>query len=276
MKNLGFGLGLRTEHYTEILAAKTAGIPLGIDWFEVLTENYLVPGGKPLYYLDAICAEYPVALHGVSLSIGSADPLNRDYLQAIKELAKRTQAHWISDHLCWTGYAGNNMHDLLPLPYTQPVLDHVVSRILQAQDFLEQPLVLENVSSYISYKESTFSEIEFLVEIVKKTDCFLLVDINNIYVSAHNHAFNAHDYIAAIPADKVQQMHLAGHSHKEKYIIDTHDHNITDAVWQLYASAIQHFGLISTIIERDANIPPLPELLLELNKARSIAKDQTP
>jgi len=274
MKNLGFGLGLRPEHYTEILAAKTAGISLNIDWFEILTENYLVPGGNPLYYLDAICADYPIALHGVSLSIGSSDPLNKEYLTAVKALAQRTQAHWISDHLCWTGCAGHNMHDLLPLPYTPSVLEHVASRIVQVQDILQQPLVLENVSSYISYKESTLSEADFLVALVKKTGCLLLVDVNNIYVSAHNHGLNPHDYIAAIPKNAVQQLHLAGHSDKGKYLIDTHDHDINDAVWQLYAHAVQHWGLVSTVIERDANIPPLSELLLELTKARNIANSQ--
>jgi len=269
---LGFGLGLRTDHYAEILAAQHEDRSLGIDWFEILTENYLVPGGKPLYYLDKICENYPVVMHGVSLSIGSSEPLNKKYLKNVKALAERTQARWISDHLCWTGVGGKNLHDLLPLPYTPEVLDYVCSRILQVQDFLGQALVLENVSSYLTFAESTYSEWDFLAEIVKRTDCLLLLDINNIFVSAYNHKFDAKQYLTAIPAHKVQQFHLAGHGQCADLLIDTHDHDILEPVWQLYELAVQRFGAVSTAIERDANVPPLQYLLEELGRARDIAE----
>jgi len=263
---LGFGLGLRIPHYEEILATRP-----NVDWFEVLSENYLVPGGKPLHYLDRIRACYPVVMHGVSLSIGGTDPLNRDYLRQLKTLADRIEPKWISDHLCWTGVGGLNLHDLMPLPYTEEAVRHVVSRVKHVQEFLERRILLENVSSYITYKQSQFSEWEFLAHVAEQADCLILLDINNIYVSSFNHGFEPEDYLKGIPVERVQQFHLAGHQNCGNYIVDTHDHPIIDPVWALYEQALNRFGAISTMIERDDNIPPLKELLTELNYARSVA-----
>ena len=262
---LGFGLGLRPEHYEDILEQKPS-----IDWFEILTENYLIPGGKPLYYLDKIRQDYPVVMHGVSLSIGSTDPLDRSYLKELKALAERAEPVWISDHLCWTGVNGLNMHDLLPMPYTSEAIAHIVSRIKEVQDYLGRQILIENVSSYLTYIQSEISEWEFISEIVKQADCYILLDVNNIYVSSINHGFNALDYINAMAAERVVQIHLAGHSNHGNYIIDTHDAPIIEPVWELYAKTIAKFGQVSTMIERDDNIPPLAELLLELNEARKI------
>lgn len=264
---LGFGLGLRTQHYQDILESKPK-----VDWFEILSENYLIPGGKPLYFLDKIRADYPVVMHGVSLSIGSTDPLDTDYLKQLKALATRVEPCWISDHLCWTGVNGLNMHDLLPLPYTQQAIDHIVSRIQQVQDFLGRQILIENVSSYLTYTHSQMSEWDFISEIVQRADCFLLLDVNNVYVSSVNHDFNPLDYIKALPMDRVAQIHLAGHFNEGTYIIDTHDAPIVDAVWNLYEQTLARFGQISTMIERDDHIPPLEELLLELNQAKAIAQ----
>ena len=263
---LGFGLGLRKEHYHDILETQA-----DVDWFEILTENYLVPGGKPLHYLDQICERYPVVMHGVSMSIGSSDPLNFDYLEQVKSLATRTNARWISDHLCWTGLGGINAHDLLPLPYTDEAVRHVAGRIKQVQDFLGRRILMENVSSYVSYQQSDLTEWEFLTAVAEEADCLILFDVNNIYVSAVNHGFDPLDYINGIPAERVQQCHLAGHQDFGDYIIDTHDMPIVDNVWDLYQKAIERFGDISTMIERDDNIPELGVLLAELDKARDIA-----
>lgn len=262
---LGFGLGLRTEHYDEILSHHPP-----IDWFEIVTENYLVPGGKPLYYLDQIAEKYPLVMHGVSMSIGSTDELNWTYLREVKALANRIQPKWISDHLCWTGIHGKNMHDLLPLPYTEESINHIVHRIQQIQDFLGQQILIENVSSYVNFKQSTLHEWEFLTEISERADCLLLLDINNIYVSSYNHEFDPLEYMNAVPAHRVQQIHLAGHSNMGDYIIDTHDHPIVNSVWDLYKTAIERFGAVSTMIERDDHIPVLAELITELNHAREI------
>ena len=266
MPGLGFGLGLRTDHYDEILASHPR-----IDWFEALSENYLVPGGKPLHYLDRIRADYPVVLHGVSLSIGSSDPLDLDYLRALKGLVGRVEPAWISDHLCWTGVAGKNLHDLLPLPYTEQAIDHVAARVREVQDFLGRQILLENVSSYVSFRQSQVPEWEFLAEIAARADCFILLDVNNIYVSAFNHGFDARDFLAGIPVARVRQFHLAGHSHCGSHIIDTHDAPIVDPVWDLYRDAVLRFGNVATMIERDDHIPPLAELVGELDRARGMA-----
>ena len=263
---LGFGLGLRPAHYDAILNESPA-----VDWFEIISENYLVPGGKPLHYLDRIRARYPLAMHGVSLSIGSRDPLNKDYLRQLKALADRIEPAWISDHLCWTGVAGINAHDLLPLPYTEEAIKHVAARIGEVQDFLGRRFLIENVSSYLTYPESVMTEWEFLREISERADCLILLDINNIYVSSFNHEFNPSSYIEAIPIERVWQFHLAGHQNHGDYIIDTHDEPVIDPVWELYAEAVRRFGDVSTMIERDDNIPPLSELLDELQHARSTA-----
>ncbi len=263
---LGFGLGLRTEHYETIVNDWP-----DIDWFEVLSENYMIGGGKPLHYLDRIRERYPMVMHGVSLSIGGSDPLDREYLKQLKALAARIQPAWISDHLCWTGLHGKNMHDLLPLPYTEEAISHVASRVRQVQDFLGRQILLENVSSYVSYSQSAVSEWEFLSAIAKQADCLILLDINNVYVSAFNHQFNPSDYLKGMPAERVFQFHLAGHTNKGNIIIDTHDHPIIDPVWSLYAEAVRRFGFVSTMIERDDNIPPLAELQAEIDYARKIA-----
>jgi hypothetical protein len=263
----GFGLGLRTAHYEEIVATDP---PLG--WFEIITENYLVDGGRPLEWLDRIRADYPMVMHGVSLSIGGADPLDYDYLRRVKALAQRVQPMWISDHLCWTGLAGNNLHDLLPLPYTQEAVDHVVSRVHAVQDFLGRRILLENVSSYVEYRASTLSEWEFLSEVARVADCLILLDVNNIYVSAYNHGFDPQRYLAGVPAERVQQIHLAGHSNCGEFIIDTHDAPVIDPVWELYERAIRRLGPVPTMIERDDRIPPLADLLQELDRARQLAE----
>ena len=264
---LGFGLGLRIPHYEEIVSTHPA-----VDWFEVLSENYLVPGGKPLYYLDRVRADYPVAMHGVSLSIGGSDPLNLDYLKQLKTLADRIEPKWISDHLCWTGVGGFNLHDLMPLPYTEEAIRHVTGRVKQVQDYLGRRILLENVSSYVTYKQSELTEWEFLTQIAEQADCLILLDINNIYVSSFNHGFDPEDYLNGIPLERVQQFHLAGHQNCGNYIVDTHDHPVIDPVWALYGQAVRRFGPVSTMIERDDNIPPLQDLLAELNHARQIAE----
>jgi uncharacterized protein len=264
---LGYGLGLRHQHYQYILDNKPA-----VDWFEIITENYLVDGGRPLYYLDKVRENYPLVMHGVSLSIGSCDPLNKDYLAKVKKLIQRINPLWLSDHLCWTGVNGVNTHDLLPLPYTEEALQHVVARVKQVQDCLGQQILLENVSSYITYTHSRMTEWEFLTAVVEQADCLLLLDINNIFVSAFNHNFNPQEYLNGVPAKRVQQFHLAGHENCGTHIIDTHDHPVIDDVWQLYAEAVKRFGRVSTMIERDDHIPEFPELFAELTQAKVIAE----
>jgi len=265
--SLGFGLGLRVDHYQAILADNPR-----IDWFEALTENYLIPGGKPLDFLMRIRERYPMVLHGVSMSIGSTQPLDYAYLVQLKALAARVEPAWISDHLCWTGIAGRNMHDLLPLPYTEEALANVVERVRTVQDVLGRRILLENVSSYVTYRDSQVSEWEFLREVAQRADCLLLLDVNNIYVSSVNHEFDPLDYLQAIPVDRVQQIHLAGHENHGDYLIDTHDHPVSDPVWELYDAAVRRFGSVSTMIERDDNIPPLEELCSELDAARRLAE----
>lgn len=269
----GFGLGLRPEHYASFSAAEGCG-GQSVDWLEILSDNYLVPGGKPLYYLDKIRCEYPVAMHGVAMNLGSVDPLDFDYLQAIKTLAHRVEPMIISDHLCWTGASGKRLHDLLPLPYTEETIKHLSTRIRQAQDFLGRRLVIENVSSYME-ADTPMTEWEFLTAIAESADCELLVDINNIYVSSKNHGFDPLDYLQALPATRVRQFHLAGHSISTQsdstLCIDTHDQPVCDGVWALYEQAVELFGDIPVMIERDGNIPPLQDLVAELAHARNIA-----
>ncbi|HEY8118992.1 MAG TPA: DUF692 domain-containing protein [Methylophilaceae bacterium] len=266
LPNLGFGLGLRTQHYHSILETSP-----NIDWFEVISENYMVRGGKPLHFLDRIRANYPMVMHGVSLSIGSSSPIDKDYLRDLRMLADRIQPAWISDHLCWTGVHGQNIHDLLPLPYTKETASHVAERVNIVQDYLGRRILLENVSSYASYIDSTMSEWEFISLLCEKTDCLLLLDINNIYVSSYNHDFDPKAFINGIPANRVQQMHLAGHHNHGDYIIDTHDAPVIDPVWNLYRYALECLGPVSTMIERDDHIPEIEELLDELDHARRIA-----
>jgi len=263
----GFGLGLRREHYEAVLSDSYA-----IDWFEALTENYLVPGGRPLHYLERIRARYPIARHGVSLSVGSSQPLNRRYLKELKALAARIEPAWISDHPCCTGVDGINLHDLMPLPYTEEALRHVESRVTAVQEFLGRRILLENVSSYLTYRCSEISEWEFLSEVAQGADCDILLDVNNIYVSARNHGFDPARYLQAIPVDRVKQIHLAGHSDGAHYLIDTHDAPVAEPVWALYLQTLARFGAVPTMIERDANIPPIEELVAELDRARRMTQ----
>ena len=263
---LGFGLGLRPQHYREILETAPH-----VDWFEVISENYMVPGGQPLRMLDRIAERYPLVMHGVSLSIASTAELDMDYLTQLKELARRIEPRWISDHLCWTGVHGVNLHDLLPVPYTEEALAHVSQRIARVQDHLGRRLVIENVSSYIIYECSEMSEWDFVAELARRTDCLLLLDVNNVFVSGMNHDFDQRAFIESIPVDRVVQFHLAGHSEGETCLIDTHDQPVCEEVWTLYGKALKRFGAVSTMIERDDNIPPLAELVAELDTARAIA-----
>ncbi len=261
---LGFGLGMRTEHFDAVLQAG-----LGIDWLEVNTENFMVAGGKPRQYLAAARERYPIVMHGVSMSIGGTDALDWRYLAALKQLALEIEPAWISDHLCWTGIDGINSHDLLPLPYCDDAVRHVVDRVQQVQDFLGREILLENLSAYVQFSESSMPEWEFLREIATRSGCRLLLDVNNIVVSARNQRFDASAYLRGIPADRVWQIHLAGHTDYGHYVIDTHDHAICAAVWDLYEEAIGLLGPVSTMIERDDHLPPLPELVAELDLARA-------
>ena len=267
MASPGFGLGLRPDHYPDFLAGSQP-----VDWLEIISENYIVPGGKPLAMLDAIRADYPMVMHGVSLSIGSDEPLDMDYLAALKALERRVEPLWISDHLCWTGINAHNTHDLLPLPYDAPALDCVVENIGRVQDYLGRRILIENPSSYVTFRSSDRSEWEFLAEMAGRADCLLLLDVNNIYVSARNHGFDPEDYLAGLPVDRIQQIHLAGHSDMGDYVIDTHDAAVCDAGWDLYARAIAMVGPVATMIERDDDIPPLAALLSELERARTLAQ----
>lgn len=260
--DLGVGIGLRTVHYTHILAEKPR-----IDWFEILSENYLDTGGRPMWVLDQICERYPVALHGVSMSIGSTDPLNLEYLKKLKALAARTRAGWVSDHLCWTGVLGRNTHDLLPMPYSEEALVHTIARVRQVQDFLERPLVIENPSSYLEFASSSMSEWEFLARLAEGADCGLLLDVNNVYVSSFNHGFDPSVYIDAIPADRVVQYHLAGHTNKGTHILDTHSDHAVPEVWELYRRAWARTGAVSTLYEWDENIPEFDVVVAEARKA---------
>ena len=265
LPDLGIGIGLRTTHFGEILAGAPA-----VDWFEVLSENFMDTGGRPLHVLDRVVERYPVALHGVSLSIGSTDPLDRAYLRKLKALADRTRARWVSDHLCWTGVLGRNTHDLLPLPYDEATLRHVARRVKQVQDALERPLVLENPSTYLAFARSTMPEWEFLARLCDASGCGLLLDVNNVYVSGFNHGFDPRQYLDAIPADRVVQVHLAGHTNHGTHILDTHDGPAIDAVWDLYARLCARTGPVSTLFEWDASIPPLADVRAEAEKARPL------
>ncbi len=261
----GFGLGLRTEHYAAFAQAQQ-----GVDWLEVISENYLVPGGKPLHHLERIRRDVPMVMHGVAMSIGSTDPLNLAYLGELKALAQRIEPAWVSDHLCWTGVDHHNLHDLLPLPYTEAALRHVVQRVQQVQEVLGRRLLLENVSSYVSFAGDEMSEWEFVAELLQRADCELLLDVNNVYVSSVNHGFDPKTYIDAMPRERVRQIHLAGHEDHGSYLVDTHDHPVGEAVWSLYAHTVQRMGAVPTMIERDDHIPPLAELLDELAHARAV------
>ena len=267
----GFGLGLRPQHFPEILGDDPISTD-GVDWFEILSENFIDVGGPPMRSMMAVRERFPIVMHGVSMSIGSTDPLDMEYLQGLKALADKVQPVLISDHLCWTGAHGVNMHDLLPLPMIEETVDHVATRVRQVQDVLGRRLMLENTSTYVTFEEDEMMEWEFISEICACADCDILLDVNNIYVSAFNHGFSADAYLAGIPKARVKQIHLAGHEHNGDHIIDTHDEPIPKDVLDLYAKAIHRLGHIPTMIERDANIPPFAELVRELQGVRRIAE----
>jgi uncharacterized protein (UPF0276 family) len=250
LPDLGVGLGLRTVHYGHILREHPA-----VDWFEVLSENYMQTAGRPLHFLDAIAEQYPIVMHGVSLSIGSTDPLDRAYLTELKALRDRTNACWVSDHLCWTGVAGKNTHDLLPLPYTEECLRHVVERVRAVQDFLGAPLALENPSTYVEHAGAAMREWEFLARLADEADCALLLDVNNVFVSAYNHGFDPATYLAAMPFDRIVQFHVAGHTDHGTHIIDSHIGPVPDEVWKLLGQAHRKSGGASILLEWDADIP---------------------
>lgn len=261
--NLGLGVGLRTVHFSHILQHWPS-----VDWFEIISENFIDSQGRPRYVLDQIAERYPIVMHGVSMSIGSTDPIDFAYLDKLKRLADAVNARWVSDHLCWTGVAGRNSHDLLPIPYNEESLDHVTRRLQIVQDFLERPIVLENPSSYVTFAASSMSECEFLSRLAADSDCQLLLDVNNVFVSSVNHDFDPADFIRNVPHDRVRQFHLAGHTNLGTHCIDTHDGRVVDAVWRLYSLAHQLTGGASTLLEWDASIPPFSEVHAEVLKAR--------
>jgi uncharacterized protein len=267
---LGHGIGLRPPHYAEVISDHPA-----VDWFEVITENFMVAGGNPRRVLRKVREHYPVVLHGVSLSLGSIDPLDEQYLRNLVTLAHETEPAWISDHLCWSSYGGHTGHDLWPLPFTDEALDHVVRRVQAVQERLGRRILIENVSSYLEYAHSSMPEWEFLSALAERSDCGLLLDVNNIFVSAHNHGFDPASFLAGVPADRVKQIHLAGHSDEGTHLLDTHDHPVCDGVWSLYRDAVQRFGQVSTLIERDDDIPPLSEVIAESRQAAAIMAEVT-
>lgn len=266
----GFGLGLRRAHYPDFLDGEVE-----VDFVEVISENYMVDGGKPLRVLEEVRAKHPVALHGVSMSIGSAGGLDPAYLDRLARLAERIDPLWVSDHLCWTRTSAHNSHDLLPLPLTHEALDVACANVGRAQDHLGRAMLIENPSSYLTFADDAMTEWEFLSELTARTGCYLLLDINNIYVSGTNHGFDPKVYLDAIPADRVRQIHLAGHSAgRDGLLIDTHDQPVPDPVWSLYADVIGRFGDVAVMIERDDDIPPLEDLLAELEMARAFARQK--
>ncbi len=262
--DLGVGVGLRTVHYPHILEKKPR-----VDFFEILSENYMNTGGRPLWVLDQVAERYPIVMHGVSLSIGSVDPLNKEHLSKLKKLAARTKALWVSDHLCWTGVAGRNTHDLLPMPLSEEALEHVVARVKTVSDYLERPLILENASTYAEFTTSSMTEWDFFARLMKEADCGMLLDVNNVYVSSYNHGFDPIAYLDAVPPDRVVQYHLAGHTNKGTHIIDTHNNFVIDEVWKLYAHSVKRTGNVATLLEWDADIPDFEVVHAEALKARA-------
>jgi uncharacterized protein len=265
--HLGHGIGLRPKHYPQVLDGVRA------DWFEAISENYMVGGGRPLAVLERVRADTPVVLHGVSLSIGSTDPLNLDYLQELRALVDRIEPAWVSDHLCWGSHGRRYAHDLLPLPYTDEALAHVVDRVRRVQDRLGRRILLENVSSYLAFTHSTMPEWTFLAAVAGRADCGILLDVNNVFVSAVNHAFRGDEYLAGLPADRIGQIHLAGHSDHGTHLLDTHDAAVSDGVWSLYRDAVRRFGPVPTLVEWDDHIPPIEEVLAEAERARAAEAD---
>jgi uncharacterized protein (UPF0276 family) len=265
---LGFGVGLRAAHYDDVLSG-----PRRVDWFEAISENYMDSGGRPLHVLERVRRDYPIALHGVALSIGSVDPLNPQYLRSLRTLVQRIEPILVTDHLCWTGVDGRGLYDLLPLPYTEEALAHVVRRVREVQDWLGRPILLENPSTYVQFRHATMTEWEFLAAVAEQADCGILLDVNNIYVSAYNHGFDPLRYLDAIPAARVGQIHLAGFTDMGRYLFDTHSAPVSEPVWRLYAHAVERFGAVSTLVEWDADIPSFDRLCAEAQHARLIAEE---
>lgn len=266
---LGVGVGLRPQHYAEILADPRAAA-LGVDWFEATSENYMVPGGRPPRVLDRVRARFPVALHGVSLDVGSVDSLDEAYLDRLDELIRRVEPAWVSDHLCWTGVRGHSLHDLLPLPLTSAALRHAAERVARVQDRLGRRIALENVSSYAAFRDDEMPEWEFLAGVAERADCGILLDVNNVFVSAHNHGLDAEKYVDALPSRRIFEIHLAGPSESGPLLVDTHDSPVRPEVWRLYERAIRRHGPVSTLVEWDDRIPPFAELAAEAARARAI------
>ncbi len=266
-RDLGHGIGLRSKHYGRWLSEKPA-----VDWVEVISENHLAPGGRPNAVLEKVRGELPVVLHGVSLAIGSVDPLDQRLLRGLQDLVRRIEPAYVSDHLCWGRHAGRYAHDLLPLPHTEEALRLVIDRVRTVQDVLGRQILLENVSSYVQFRDSTMTEWEFVARIAEGADCGILLDINNIYVSARNHGFQPLDYIAGVPAERVAQFHLAGHSDKGSYLLDTHDAPVPDPVWDLYRAAVRRFGRVPALVEWDDHVPALEELIAESRRAQEIER----
>lgn len=266
--DLGVGVGFRIPHYARVLEERPP-----MDWFEVISENFLGDGGRPLANLERLLAGYRVVPHGVSLAVGSVEPLDTGYLARLKALATRIAPPWISDHLCWGRAPGLHLHDLLPLPYTREAIAHVVERVKRVQGTLERPFALENVSSYMTYCKDEMPEWEFLAEVAERADCGLLLDCNNVYVSSRNHGFDPTSYIDAVPGDRVVQMHLAGHTDKGRYVLDTHSDHVRDEVWALYRRAIARTGAVSTLVEWDDEIPEWDVLSDEAAKARTMRSE---
>lgn len=271
LPHLGYGIGLRTAHYQRILGDAPPASPVtAVEWFEIISENYLGTAGRPLHILDRIAERYPVVMHGVSMSIGSTAPIDFDYLRQLKQLAERCAAVWISDHICWTGLAQHNSHDLLPVPYNEETLAHLSDRIGIVQDFMGRPLAFENPSSYVEFAASTMTEWDFLRALTDETGCMLLLDVNNVYVSCFNHGWDAGAYMDGVPYERVVQIHLAGHSNEGTHIIDTHDGYVIDEVWELYRIAHQRAGGRPTLLEWDESIPELEVVHAEVLKARDL------
>ncbi|HIO91973.1 MAG TPA: DUF692 domain-containing protein [Leucothrix mucor] len=259
----GCGIGLRSQHFSTIAAQRPA-----VPWFEILSDNYLLEGTVQREFIQQIRPDYPITFHGVGLSIGSVDPLNKEYLKRLLKLKKELEPAWVSDHLCWTSAHGYSTHDLIPLPYTTQVVDHIADRILQVQDVLGERLVIENVSSYMQFKDTDMSEWDFINQVIEKSDCNLLLDVNNIYVSAQNHGFNAEEYLLAMPAQRVKEIHLAGYEDKKTHLLDTHSRPVTPPVWDLFAKAVQHVGNVPVLIEWDNDIPEFSRLMQEADTAK--------
>jgi uncharacterized protein len=267
-KHLGHGIGLRSKHFPRFLSERPP-----VEWVEAISENFMAPGGRPLAVLEKVRREVPVVLHGVSLSIGSTDPLSASYLSSLKALARRIEPAWVSDHLCWGSHGGRYVHDLWPLPYTEESLLHVAQRVAVVQEALGRQILLENVSSYVTFQDSTLTEWEFLSETARRADCGILLDVNNVFVSARNNGFDPLQYLDGLPADRIGQIHLAGHSDKGRYLLDSHDHPVPEPVWDLHREALRRFGAISTLVEWDDHIPPLEEVVAQSRRAAEIESE---